>query len=33
MLRGAIARRYAGAIFEIARKEKTLDRTLEDVKR
>src|SRR6266496_726188 len=32
MLKGAIARRYAGAIFEIARKEKTLDRTLEDVK-
>src|SRR5437773_12577217 len=32
MLRGAIARRYAGAVFEIARKEKTLDRTLEDVK-
>ena len=32
MLKGAIARRYAGAIFEIARKQKTLDRTLEDVK-
>jgi F-type H+-transporting ATPase subunit delta len=32
MLKGAIARRYAGAIFEIACKEKTLDRTLEDVK-
>ncbi|MBV9229727.1 MAG: ATP synthase F1 subunit delta [Chloroflexi bacterium] len=32
MLKGAIARRYAGAIFEIARKQDTLDRTLEDVK-
>ena len=32
MLKGAIARRYAGAIFEIARKQNTLDRTLEDVK-
>jgi len=32
MLKGAIARRYAGAIFEIARKQDTLDRTLDDVK-
>jgi F-type H+-transporting ATPase subunit delta len=32
MLKGAIARRYAMAIFEIARKQNTLDRTLEDVK-
>jgi F-type H+-transporting ATPase subunit delta len=32
MLKGAIARRYAGAIFELARKQNTLDRTLEDVK-
>jgi F-type H+-transporting ATPase subunit delta len=32
MLKGAIARRYAGAIFEIARKQNTIDRTLEDVK-
>lgn len=32
MLKGAIARRYAGAIFEIAHKQNTLDRTLEDVK-
>ncbi|GCE25817.1 F0F1 ATP synthase subunit delta [Dictyobacter alpinus] len=32
MLKGAIARRYAGAIFEIARKQNTMDRTLEDVK-
>jgi F-type H+-transporting ATPase subunit delta len=32
MLKGAIARRYAGAIFEIARKQNTVDRTLEDVK-
>lgn len=31
MLKGAIARRYAGAIFELARKQNTLDRTLEDV--
>ncbi len=31
MLKGAIARRYAGAIFEIGRKQNTLDRTLEDV--
>jgi len=33
MLKGAIARRYAGAIFETAIKQKTLDRTLEDVKK
>jgi len=32
MLKGAIARRYAGAIFDLARKQNTLDRTLEDVK-
>lgn len=32
MLKGAIARRYAGAIFEIARKQNTIDRTLDDVK-
>ncbi|GHO43624.1 ATP synthase F1 subunit delta [Ktedonospora formicarum] len=31
MLKGAIARRYAGAMFELARKQNTLDRTLEDV--
>ena len=31
MLKGAIARRYAGAIFEIALKQNTLDRTLDDV--
>jgi F-type H+-transporting ATPase subunit delta len=32
MLKGAIARRYAMAIFDLARKQNTLDRTLEDVK-
>ena len=32
MLKGAIARRYAVAIFEIARKQNAVDRTLEDVK-
>jgi F-type H+-transporting ATPase subunit delta len=32
MLKGAIARRYAGAIFDIGIKQNTLDRTLEDVK-
>jgi F-type H+-transporting ATPase subunit delta len=32
MLKGAIARRYAGAIFELARKQDTLDRTLAEVK-
>src|SRR5690349_11574513 len=31
MLKGAIARRYAGAMFELARKQNTLDRTLEDL--
>ena len=32
MLKGAIARRYAEAVFDLARKQGTLDRTLEDVK-
>jgi F-type H+-transporting ATPase subunit delta len=32
MLKGAIARRYAGAILELAQKQNALDRTLEDVK-
>ncbi|GHO88994.1 ATP synthase F1 subunit delta [Dictyobacter formicarum] len=32
MLKGAIARRYAGALFELARKQNTIDRTLDDVK-
>ncbi|HVU67624.1 MAG TPA: ATP synthase F1 subunit delta [Ktedonobacteraceae bacterium] len=31
MLKGAIARRYAGAMFDLALKHNTLDRTLEDV--
>lgn len=31
MLKGAIARRYAAAIFDLALKQDTLDRTLEDV--
>jgi F-type H+-transporting ATPase subunit delta len=31
MLKGAIARRYAAAIFDIGMKQHTLDRTLEDV--
>ncbi|HZU70984.1 MAG TPA: ATP synthase F1 subunit delta [Ktedonobacteraceae bacterium] len=31
MLKGAIGRRYAAAIFDIARKQNTVDRTLEDV--
>jgi F-type H+-transporting ATPase subunit delta len=31
MLKGAIARRYAGAIFDIAMKQHTLDQTLADV--
>lgn len=31
MLKGAIARRYAEAIFDIALKQHTLERTLEDV--
>jgi F-type H+-transporting ATPase subunit delta len=32
MLKGAIARRYAAAIFDIARKQNTVDRTLDDVR-
>lgn len=32
MLKGAIARRYAGAMFEIGLKQNALDRTLADVK-
>jgi F-type H+-transporting ATPase subunit delta len=32
MLKGVIARRYAGAIFELAQKQNTLDHTLADVK-
>src|SRR5207247_6933452 len=32
MLKGAIARRYAEAIFEIGRKQNTLDGTLDDVR-
>src|SRR5690349_15004734 len=32
MLKGAIARRYAEAIFGLAVKQNTIDRTLEDVK-
>lgn len=31
MLKGAIARRYAEAMFDLALKQNTLDRTLEDV--
>ena len=31
MLKGAIARRYAGAIFDIGLKQHTLDQTLSDV--
>jgi len=31
MLKGAVARRYAAAVFDLARKQNTLDRTLEDV--
>ena len=31
MLKGAIARRYAVAIFDIARRQNTIDRTLDDV--
>src|SRR6266851_6949637 len=31
MLKGAIARRYAGAIFDIGLKQHTLDQTLADV--
>jgi F-type H+-transporting ATPase subunit delta len=32
MLKGAIGRRYAEAIFDIARKQNTVDRTLEDMR-
>jgi F-type H+-transporting ATPase subunit delta len=32
MLKGAIARRYAEAIFEIAKRQQTVERTLEDVR-
>ncbi|HZO70741.1 MAG TPA: ATP synthase F1 subunit delta [Ktedonobacteraceae bacterium] len=32
MLKGAIARRYAGAIFSLAQKQNTIDRSLEDIK-
>jgi F-type H+-transporting ATPase subunit delta len=32
MLKGAIARRYAGAIFELAQKQHVLDQTLADLK-
>src|SRR5215469_16548269 len=32
MLKGAIARRYAEAMFQIALRQNTVDRTLEDVK-
>jgi F-type H+-transporting ATPase subunit delta len=32
MPKGAIARRYAGAMFELGLKQKSLDRTLEDVR-
>lgn len=31
MLKGAIARRYAGAIFDLALRQNTLERTLDDV--
>lgn len=31
MLKGAVARRYAAAVFDLARKQNTIDRTLEDV--
>lgn len=31
MLKGAIARRYAGAMFELALKQNSLERTLDDV--
>lgn len=31
MLKGAIARRYASAVFDLALKQNTLERTLEDV--
>src|SRR5438105_465552 len=32
MLKGAIARRYAEAIFDISRRQNTVDRTLDDVR-
>jgi F-type H+-transporting ATPase subunit delta len=32
MLKGAIARRYAGAIFDLGLKQNALDRTLDDVR-
>src|SRR5438105_11820476 len=32
MLKGAIARRYAEAIFDIARRQNTVDRTFDDVR-
>jgi F-type H+-transporting ATPase subunit delta len=32
MLKGAIARRYAKAIFDISRRQNTVDRTLDDVR-
>jgi len=32
MLKGAIARRYAEAIFDIARRQNSIDRTLDDVR-
>jgi F-type H+-transporting ATPase subunit delta len=32
MLRGAVARRYAEAIFDIAKRQDTIDRTLDDVR-
>ena len=32
MLNGAIARRYAEAVFDLAIRQNTLDRTLEDVR-
>ena len=32
MLKGAIGRRYAEAIFDIAKKQNTVDRTLEDMR-
>ncbi|MBO0781007.1 MAG: F0F1 ATP synthase subunit delta, partial [Ktedonobacteraceae bacterium] len=31
MLKGAIARRYAGAMFDLAIKQNQVDRTLEDI--
>src|SRR5215469_11452849 len=31
MLKGAIARRYAEAVFDLARKQNTLEQTLDDV--